>query len=700
VRKLLAIFAILIGPLPAAAQSIPAPTNGFGIGQSPAQGAIWSISQWDHAWASKQDYNAAGAFTGLGVSGTTHLYAADWLTSGSAYQLAWPVTGANAAVLSPNGQIALTTASRASQLSNSYGSLETTIGTAGFAFNDDVFAASGRHLSVYAGYDEAQTLSGSSGLAFGREIDAVNFGPQATATSPGSPEVYGSTIALWLASGGSHAGVTDATEAIGIKDNGARFQTGIIVGANALTNYSGFGYAMRLAKGHIIQWHDASDVAGPNITSTVATAANSISMQFQDGGVSFVNQAGGLDASIQAIANAVNGVALVPSVTGAPTQVAAIGADTNVELNLTAKGTAAIYAASPFVAGSTFEAGGNAAFLGTVTVSAGLTSVQALAMTSTAETNSGTYTGGTRYGGDILTDWIGNGSAGATLFVNSLQGSYSPNSTTYPNGVAGYGCVMTLPQASGGICVYGATTVTNAGGDGYGVAGLGVNGVNGAQSFGGVFQAQTIAGQTSGAAHGAVVAVTNLHSGIIPGDASIEVSTIGPNVSKAIAAVEITNEGSTALPGYYKGIWFNLQNAVSASTHLATYAFITDDHYPTSNTDTELTVSNGILWDESSFTTSEYAGPSFMVGPTVANYNSRVEIVGSAGAAPGITVVGAGASPATNANLSITALGTGVVNFPNGLTSASFTSGTSAGVSCSGTPTSSFASVKGIVTHC
>jgi hypothetical protein len=312
----------------------------------------------------------------------------------------------------------------------------------------------------------------------------------------------------------------------------------------------------------------------------------------------------------------------------------------------------------------------------------------------TAETNSGTYTGGTSYGGDILTDWIGNGTPGATLFVNSLQGSYSQNNTTYPNGVIGYGCVMTLPQTPGGICLYGATVATNAGGGGYGVAGLGVNGINGAQAFGGVFQAQTIAGQTTGAAHGAYVAVTNLHSGIIAGDASIEVSTIGPNVSKLMAAVEITNEGSTAIPGFYKGIWFNLQNAVSASTQLASYAFITDDHYPTSNPDAELTVSNGILWDESSFTTSEYAGPSFMVGPTVASYNSRVKIVGSAAAAPGITVVGAGASPATSANLDISALGTGSVSILSPLTLSGLPT------TCSGHPTNSVAAVAGVLTLC
>ena len=87
------------------------------------------------------------------------------------------VTGANAAILSPDGQIALTTASRTSVLSNNYGSFQTTIGPAAFAFNDDVFATSGRHVTVYAGYDEAQTLVARMAfLTFGREIDAVNFG--------------------------------------------------------------------------------------------------------------------------------------------------------------------------------------------------------------------------------------------------------------------------------------------------------------------------------------------------------------------------------------------------------------------------------------------------------------------------------------------------------------------------------------------
>lgn len=74
---------------------------------------------------------------------------------------------------------------------------------------------------------------------------------------------------------------------------------------------------------------------------------------------------------------------------------------------------------------------------------------------------------------------------------------------------------------------------------------------------------------------------------------------------------------------------------------------------------TGFTVANGIDWHLGTFSVAEYSGPSFGVGPTVTGYNSRVEIIGSASGAPEITVAGAGASPATNANLALAALGIG-----------------------------------------
>jgi hypothetical protein len=95
-----------------------------------------------------------------------------------------------------------------------------------------------------------------------------------------------------------------------------------------------------------------------------------------------------------------------------------------------------------------------------------------------------------------------------------------------------------------------------------------------------------------------------------------------------------------------------------------------------------------------------------MLGPTVTGYNSRIEITGGASGAPGLAVVGAGASPATNGSLTIQALGTGIVQISSpttvggALTAASYKVGSTAGVSCSGAPTASYAVTNGIVTHC
>ncbi|CAH2603207.1 exported protein of unknown function [Rhodovastum atsumiense] len=295
----------------------------------------------------------------------------DWLSGQAAYQLSWPVGGAQTAILSPKGQIALTTGSRASDLSNAYGSLQTTIGTASFAINDDLPDSSGRHVTVYAGYDEAQAQPGAGGLTFGREIDAVTLGGVAApAASPGQPlswgtgEGPGSTAGLWIASGGEHAGAADASFAIGIKDNGARFRAGIVFGAQALTDHGGTGYAARLARGHVLQWHDADDAEGPRIGSTVADAANAVSLRFEDAGVVFANADGAVLATVRQVAGAVNGATLTPGPAGAPVGLTADGADTDIDILLVPKGAGAVRVPARLEAGGDVCLGAAARSLG------------------------------------------------------------------------------------------------------------------------------------------------------------------------------------------------------------------------------------------------------------------------------------------------------------------------------------------------
>jgi hypothetical protein len=311
----------------------------------------------------------------------------DWLSGETACNLPWPVPAATAAILSGSGKIAGVFASRTSNLSATYGSTQTTIGAAFFGVNDDT---RGLHLTAYGFYAEGQALPGSYALTWGGEIDAVNLsGLPAPVATPGNPDSWGgpgvtcgTAAALWLASGGQHAGVLDASFAIGIKDNGARFQSGIVFGASALTAYAGFGFAMRLAKGHLIQWHDASDVAGPNIGSTVATAANAISLQFQDGGVAFFNAAGNPVAAVQSVAGAVNGLAIQPAVSGSGATLIAIGTDANVNINLVPKGTGAVYVPALLSAAASLVVTGSAVVSNGLTVSAGATAVAALSATA------------------------------------------------------------------------------------------------------------------------------------------------------------------------------------------------------------------------------------------------------------------------------------------------------------------------------
>ena len=295
----------------------------------------------------------------------------DWLSGGAAYQLSWPVYGATAAILSPVGQIALVSASRASDLSSSYGSLQTTIGAASIAINDDVFATSGRHCTVYGHYFEAQTQPGSSGISFIWEGDAVNFGAVTAQPQPYHILNYGCQGGAWIASGGEHTGVNDAAFGLGFKDNGAKFQAGIVFGNNALTGCdgtTGFGYAISLAKGHMLQWYDPTGAASAAITSTIATAANAISLQFQDGGVSFLNASGTIAASIQHVASAVNGLAITPSAATQAVALTAFGSDANVQINLAPKGTGIVWAPGTVGVGGSLTVSGSAVFSGSVTV--------------------------------------------------------------------------------------------------------------------------------------------------------------------------------------------------------------------------------------------------------------------------------------------------------------------------------------------
>ena len=131
-----------------------------------------------------------------------------------------------------------------------------TIGLLGFAVNDNTSFAD----SAYGGYFEAWYTATSIGAAtHGVEIDIVNKGTAPT-SQPFSVSPTGLSNALWLASGGSRSSVNDATLALGIINNGAKFKAGIVFGATAITGtdgVTGTGPAIKLAKGHQLLWYNS-----------------------------------------------------------------------------------------------------------------------------------------------------------------------------------------------------------------------------------------------------------------------------------------------------------------------------------------------------------------------------------------------------------------------------------------------------------
>jgi hypothetical protein len=372
----------------------------------------------------------------------------DWLSSGG-YDLRWPVYGAQIATLSSGGTLAISGASRAADLLNSYGSLQTTIGVCGVAINDDVFATSARHCTVYGGYFEGMTRVGSSGLAFGIEVDAVNFGAATPLPTPYAALQWPGTYAVWAAAGGEHdTPVYDVGFAYGIGNNGAKFKAGIVFTATSLAGtdgVTGYGIAMSLAKGHRLVWHAPNGQESAYITSTVVTPANAMSLQFADGGPLFINSAGNAVASVQQVTNAVNGVALTPSIAGSPAAISTFGNDTNVGLTLAPKGGAAsfVYTAAPIsAAGGLSVTGGLSVSTGGIAVSAGATSLQAVTgttatFTGAVQVNSGLVLNG---GGPTINVGAGvpvdtqpkgsirvrsDGTVGSTLYISQGGGTWN-----------------------------------------------------------------------------------------------------------------------------------------------------------------------------------------------------------------------------------------------------------------------------------
>lgn len=339
----------------------------------------------------------------------------DWLSQHAATYGGIGLVSTQAAILSQNGNTALTVSSRTTD-ANPGSSSCIALSVAGV--NN---AATPNGAVCWGSYYETSHHV-TALLSYCSEMDIIQY-DTAFANTPNSMAGAGSAICLWLASGGGRVGVNDATLAIGIIKNGAKFKSGIMFGKDSLTGAdgtTGTGEAIAMAKGHQLNWYNASGSLCASFYSTVATAGNINTLTMTDAGFNIAAPAvqfngGGLGAliGIRVFANAAASGVYTPT-TGT----------TSIEVEIRAAGGGGGGISN--AAGSLTAAGGGeggraikritSAFSGvTVTVGAG-----GLAGDNTGSNGS---TGSTTSFGALVTATGGTGGSGATSVATRPPGT-------------------------------------------------------------------------------------------------------------------------------------------------------------------------------------------------------------------------------------------------------------------------------------
>lgn len=241
-----------------------------------------------------------------------------------------------ASSLSPRGKIGFLAASRSSD--NPHAADMGCIALETITSNDNT-----AYVQFAWGIYNEITRSAGAGTSHAQENDIINFGTS-VATGPYSLTEAGITSSLWLASGGDHPSTTDASVAIAILSNSAKFLKGIVFAANALTGSdgsTGTAIAIDMAKGHTIEWKSSnSQTAFIRSNSTNTTTRTGI--VFVNGGVQVTNQGEYPVLSIVNTVSSANYFTLTSTVAGTGPSLSASGSDTDISVRFTPKGAGVV----------------------------------------------------------------------------------------------------------------------------------------------------------------------------------------------------------------------------------------------------------------------------------------------------------------------------------------------------------------------
>ena len=158
----------------------------------------------------------------------------------------------------------------------------------------------------------------------------------------------GDVVGLQLGSGAQVSNGQDASAAIQVVGNPNKFKAGLVFGSTSLTS-GGLAIALYAAGSgaHSIKWTNANGSTAGFITSTNTSTTNFASISFEAGGLTFRATDNAVIAQFAPYSGYANFLYFSGGNTGAGPTIQAAGSDTDVNLNLTAKGAGYINPTSP-----------------------------------------------------------------------------------------------------------------------------------------------------------------------------------------------------------------------------------------------------------------------------------------------------------------------------------------------------------------
>ncbi|MGH1573411.1 hypothetical protein ACRAWG_25490 [Methylobacterium sp. P31] len=371
-RLIIALFAVIGTCAPCSSQNFPAPgmisgapkiTDDFGhqtISVLPTP-SYWTsdaipariIRLNDRVLIGKEANKWDGAYRGIGADFT-------WTMGRGNY--AYLPRNAELIVTNPYSEIGALFASRTGDSASLPGIPQSAccaIGAATLILNDNKTTVQ----PAWNWYATGVRLPGTGDVLNG-EFDVLNATQKVVRAPVYGANPTGISMGLALNAGGEGAPYNNpsqppfpqlaaSTAALMVMGNGSTFDKGILIKSASISpTADGSTVAIDMPANNLLRWaYDNTDATGGYVTSSVSNISTQIGLELTDNGALFKNRIGTIFAQVNLIPGAVNRPVLSGAIAGQPVQLAAIGTDANVDVQIAPKGAGRVFISSAVVTG-------------------------------------------------------------------------------------------------------------------------------------------------------------------------------------------------------------------------------------------------------------------------------------------------------------------------------------------------------------